>query len=264
MSPDVVSTYTSAADHFDNLPFWHHFGRRTVERLHLARGARVLDLCCGAGASAIPAGEAVGPEGRVTGIDITPALVDIARCKATARGLSNVDFTVGDVSGLDYPPGSVDAVISVFGWFFLDDMAGMLARAWTWLRPGGVIALTTWGTRVLAPGEDLFWETVEAEDPTISPASPSDRLKTPADLAALVADAGLPTPAIDVESWQMPLERPEDFWPVVLGTSNRGAIEALTPAARERVYAKVIGELRTRRIRALDLEAVFTEIRLNS
>ena len=57
----VVATYTAAADTFDGLPFWHEYGRRTVQRLALPPGARVLDLCCGTGASALPAARAVGP-----------------------------------------------------------------------------------------------------------------------------------------------------------------------------------------------------------
>ena len=55
--------YNAAADVFDDpaLGFWDYFGRKTVEKLHLHQGARVLDVCCGAGASALPAAESVGP-----------------------------------------------------------------------------------------------------------------------------------------------------------------------------------------------------------
>lgn len=59
-------TYDAAADDFDAEPlaFWDRYGRRTIERLRLEPGANVLDVCCGTGASALPAARAVGPQGR--------------------------------------------------------------------------------------------------------------------------------------------------------------------------------------------------------
>jgi ubiquinone/menaquinone biosynthesis C-methylase UbiE len=84
----AAATYDAAADHFDDEPlaFWERIGRRTVERLALSDGANVLDVGCGTGASALPAAEAVGPNGFVIGVDLSSRLIDRARAKATARG----------------------------------------------------------------------------------------------------------------------------------------------------------------------------------
>src|SRR6516225_9248396 len=62
----AARTYGAAADHYTKaaLSFWDRFGSATVSRLPLAAGDAVLDLCCGAGASAIPAAHEVGPAGR--------------------------------------------------------------------------------------------------------------------------------------------------------------------------------------------------------
>lgn len=257
----VVRAYTHAADTFDSLPFWHHYGRRTVALLDLEPGARVVDLCCGTGASALPAAEAVGPSGSVLGVDLTPALVDIARARAATAGLPQARFEAGDVTALTLPPGSIDAVMSVFGLFFLDDVAGQLARAWSWLSPGGAMASTVWGEVVLAPGEAWFWEAVTAEDATLDHVSPATRLATPEALAAAHAEAGLPAPEIFRERWHMPLPSPDDFWPVVMGTSNRAAVEALTPAARARVRAAVTDRLRREHVTGLDMEALVAIVR---
>ena len=64
--------YNAASDFYDASPlgFWNYFGRKTIERLSLQNGSRVLDACCGAGASALSAAELVGPKGKVIGIDI--------------------------------------------------------------------------------------------------------------------------------------------------------------------------------------------------
>ena len=134
----------------------------------------------------------------------------------------------------------------MFGLFFVDDMAGLLSRAWSWLAPGGVLAITSWGEQVLAPGEALFWEAVLREQPTLAPKSHAGRLDTPDKIAAVFAEAGLPRPDITHEHWDMPLASAEDFWPVILGTSNRAALDALTPEQQTRVRAFVLDTLRAR------------------
>ena len=77
--------------------FWDRYGRRTVDRLRLPVGARVLDVCCGSGASAIPAAEAVGTGGFVLGVDLAEGLLELARAKARERDLANVEFRAGDM-----------------------------------------------------------------------------------------------------------------------------------------------------------------------
>ena len=95
-------TYSAAADNFDAKPlaFWDRYGRRTVERVRLRRGARVLDVCCGSGASALPAAQAVGPEGVVIAVDLSEWLLGLGRAKATAAGLRCVEFRSGDMTAL--------------------------------------------------------------------------------------------------------------------------------------------------------------------
>jgi ubiquinone/menaquinone biosynthesis C-methylase UbiE len=253
----IEATYAAAADHFDTLPFWERFGRATVERLGLQPGGRVLDLCCGTGASALPAAGAVGPTGAVLGVDITEALLVQARAKAAAAGLRHLTFQCASAESLTFPPASFDAVVSVFGLFFVDDMAGLLARAWAWLAPGGALAITTWGEEVLTPGEALFREAVLAEDPSLQPASHAARLDTPEKLTHVFQNAGIGPPDISRESWEMPLETPETFWPVIMGTSNRGAYEALTLDARQRVRDHVTETLRARHVTTTRMEVLY-------
>ena len=90
----AATTYNAAADYYDDPAnsFWERFGRATVERLQLPSGARVLDVCCGSGASALPAAEIVGPQGFVLGIDLAANLLELARMKAAKRGLMNTQF----------------------------------------------------------------------------------------------------------------------------------------------------------------------------
>jgi SAM-dependent methyltransferase len=209
-------------------------------------------LCCGSGASALPAAEAVGPKGLVLGIDITEALLEQARQRAAALGLRHAAFQCASVESLSFHAASFDAVISVFGLFFIDDMSGLLARAWEWLAPGGVLAITTWGEDVLAPGEALFQEAVKREAPSVHTPGHAARLDTPEKIASVFAAAALPPATIERDRWEMPLASPEAFWPVIMGTSNRGAYEALAAPARERVRLAVLAGLRGVRTTAMD------------
>src|SRR5215475_3337805 len=120
----AARTYGAAADHYslDTLSFWDWFGAATVSRLPLAAGDSVLDLCCGAGASAIPAAHAAGAAGRVLGVDVAGPLLELARARAAREGLANVEFRQGDATCTGLPNGSFDAVVCVFGVFFARDM----------------------------------------------------------------------------------------------------------------------------------------------
>src|SRR6185437_12952206 len=90
----AAQAYEAAADHYTRnaLSFWDRFGSATVSRLPLAPGAIVLDLCCGTGASAIPAARAVGPAGRVLGVDAAAPMLKLARAEADRQGLANIGF----------------------------------------------------------------------------------------------------------------------------------------------------------------------------
>src|SRR5215207_5155019 len=90
----AATTYNAASDFYDHPAntFWGRYGRQTIERLRLAGGERVLDVCCGSGASAIPAAQAVGSTGSVVGVDLAGNLLALARSKANQQGLTNIEF----------------------------------------------------------------------------------------------------------------------------------------------------------------------------
>src|SRR5262249_3395127 len=143
----AARTYNSAADHFDDPPlaFWERYGRRTVERLDPPAGATVLDVGCGTGASALPAAELVGPDGTVLGVDLAEKLLAQARAKAVQRRLQYVEFRLADMTALGFPDQHFDAVVSVFSVFFVPEMEALVRELWRMVKPGGKLAITTWG-----------------------------------------------------------------------------------------------------------------------
>ena len=165
----AAAAYNAAADYFDHpiSSFWHRFGRRTVERLVLREGETILDACCGSGGSALPAAEAVGPEGKVIAVDLAEALVGLGKAKARERDLANLEFKTGDMLALGYPDASFDVVVCVFGIFFVPDMVAATKELWRMVRPNGRLALTTWGPDLFEPANGAFWEAIREERPDL-------------------------------------------------------------------------------------------------
>jgi ubiquinone/menaquinone biosynthesis C-methylase UbiE len=256
----AAATYNAAADSYDHPAnsFWDRYGRRTVARLGLRPGARVLDACCGSGASAIPAAEAVGPGGSVLGIDLADRLLALGRAKAAARGLSNVEFRVGDVLDPGVAGAGFDAVICVFGIFFVPDMAAAVRALWQRVRPAGQLGVTTWGPRFLEPVNTAFWDSVRAVRPALYKGfNPWDRIGEPEALRSLLASAGVEDAAVAPESGSQALGSPDDWWPMVLGTGYRATVEQLDAASRDRVREDCRRFIEANDVRSVEANVVY-------
>ncbi|HZS30622.1 MAG TPA: class I SAM-dependent methyltransferase [Gaiellaceae bacterium] len=111
-----------------------------VEALAPEPGERWLDVASGAGHVAELA---AGAGAQVTGIDLSPRLVDVAKARAATGGYA-IEYRVGDAENLDVPDASYDVVSSSFGMIFAPDhaaAAGELARV---TRPGGRLGFSAW------------------------------------------------------------------------------------------------------------------------
>jgi ubiquinone/menaquinone biosynthesis C-methylase UbiE len=255
------TVFNAAAERFDDpvLSFWDLVGSRSVQLAGIRTGDRVLDVCCGTGSSALPAAVAAGAAGSVLGVDLAERLVELATAKAKARGLANAAFRAGDMTALDVADGAFDAVVCVFGVFFVEDMQAAMREMWRALRPGGVLAITTWGRQVFEPAGDVYWDAVGNERPDLrQPTPPWARIVDPPGLRRLYADAGLPEPDVVVESFTNDIE-PDDFWTIVLGSGYRGPIDAMGPEAAARVRENVLGRLRTDAVRRLSSEVMYSQ-----
>lgn len=256
----AAATYNAASDSYDDLAnsFWSRFGRRTIERLYLPEGASVLDVCCGSGASAIPAAERVGPTGSVLGVDLADRLLALARAKAVERGLHNVEFRVGDMLELGLPASHFDAVVCVFGIFFVPDMAAALRSLWNVLRPGGTLAITTWGPRFFEPGSSAFWKAIQQVRPDLYRGfNPWDRICDPESLRALLGEAGIANAQIVAEAGRHSIGSPQAWWSAVTGSGYRGTLEQLNPADIERVHGANLEYISTHNLDSVEANVVF-------
>jgi len=107
----------------------------------LEPGERVLDLGCGAGTDSLVAAQMVGPEGSVTGIDMTPEMLAKARSAAGELGAANVEFVEAEAERLPFPDAGFDVVISNGVIDLIPDKDAVFAELFRVLRPGGRIQL---------------------------------------------------------------------------------------------------------------------------
>jgi ubiquinone/menaquinone biosynthesis C-methylase UbiE len=253
-------TYNAAADFYDASPlgFWDYFGRRTVELASLPIGSQVLDVCCGAGASALPTAEAVGPTGNVIGVDLANQLLESARAKAIQRRLGNIEFELGDMLALRFPIASFDAVVCVFGIFFVPDMARAVGELWRRIRPGGKLAVTTWGRNFCEPANNAFWSSIKSVRPDLYKGfNPWDRIDNPESLTKIFEEAGVPSPKISAENRLHPISSANDWWTIVLGSGYRGTIEQLTEPERETVKKANLAFINNEKISAVETNVLY-------
>jgi arsenite methyltransferase len=108
---------------------------------HVERGSVVLDLGCGAGTDLLIAAQMVGPEGRVIGVDMTPAMLERAGSSAREMGLANIELHESLIETLPLNDASVDLVISNGVIDLIPDKEAVFAEIDRVLRPGGRLQL---------------------------------------------------------------------------------------------------------------------------
>ena len=256
----AATTYNAASDHYDHPAntFWERYGRRTVERLGLTPGARVLDVCCGTGASALPAAETTGHTGSVVGVDLAGNLLELARAKAKQRGLENIDFQIGDLTNLTFEDASFDAVVCVFGIFFVPDMEAALRELKRVLRTGGRLAITTWGPRFGEPANSAFWNSVRTVRADLYKGfNPWDRISQPDELRSLFVAAGLRDVEIVAEEGSQPVNSPDDWWAMILGSGYRGTVDQLSAPEQDRVQRENFDFIRQTGLQSVETNVVY-------
>ena len=168
MSEDSV--YIQSLEAFD--PLMESAARAAIQALRLPLGSHGLDAGCGIGLQALLLAAAVGPSGRVTGLDISPGMLRHAEGIVARTGMSGrVSFREGDVRSLPFEDNRFDWAWSscCVGYAsFLDPIASSkeLARV---VKPDGMVAILVWSSETLLPGYPRLEARLRATTAGIAP-----------------------------------------------------------------------------------------------
>ena len=166
-----------------------------IETARPVPGDRVLDVGCGPGLRSISLAPLVA---HVTGLDLTPAMLDQARARQAAAAVENVSWVEGDAADLPFPDGAFTLVLSQLMLHHVADPAAMLAQMRRVCAPGGRIAVID-----LTPAAEkaAAFDAIEIlRDPSHTHAL------TQTELRALGADLGLEEIAVRPRATEMPIE----------------------------------------------------------
>jgi len=118
------------------------FTAAILEAAAAARGEAVIDIGCGCGGSTLALADAVSPEGRVVGLDLSAPM--LARARERSAGRPHVTLVEGDAAEAELAPGAFDLLFSRFGVMFFPDPTRAFAHLRRALRPTGRLAFVCW------------------------------------------------------------------------------------------------------------------------
>lgn len=148
LNQQIVDIYRKRARHYDftaNLYYllgyreWA-YRQKAVDALHLKPGDTVVEIACGTGLNFSLYQEAIGPPGKIIGVDLTDAMLAQAQQRIADNGWENVELVHMDARDYQFPAGT-DAIISTYALSLIPESRQVLENSVKALAPGGRLAL---------------------------------------------------------------------------------------------------------------------------
>ncbi|MCA9878610.1 MAG: methyltransferase domain-containing protein [Thermomicrobiales bacterium] len=186
--------------------------------------ARVLDVGCGTGIVARTVAARLRGQGAVTGLDLNPAMLAVARQAADAAGMA-ITWVQGDAQALPFPEASFDLVFCQQAIQFLPDRAAAVAEMHRVLAPGGEVAVACWRGLARNPFFARLAHAVEQRTGSDALATPY-ALDDPRDLAGFLQQAGFRDVSVEPIAFTAVYTDPDDFVEMQI-TASAAGIRAL-------------------------------------
>jgi SAM-dependent methyltransferase len=200
-----------------------------LEAAALRPGQRILDVACGTGLIARLAAERVGPRGAVTGLDLAPDMIDVARTVSP----SNITWHVGDATSMPIADDTYDVVLCQLGLMFMQDRPAAVAEMRRVAAPGGRVVVSTPGP-IQAPFalmERALVDHISADLGGFVRAVFS--LHDPDRVASLLRGAGLTDVTAAVSTATLELGAPAEFLWQYINLTPMGPFVAQAPATAQ-------------------------------
>jgi SAM-dependent methyltransferase len=206
----------------------------------LQPGERVLDVACGTGVIARLAAEAVGSTGSVTGIDLAPDMINVARATPASAG-PPIDWHIGDAAALPFPDDTYDTVLCQMGLMFISDRPAAIAEMRRTLIPGGRAVVSTPGA-IQPPFEILERALVEHIGADLGGfVRAVFSMHDPDALAAILRGAGLRDVTATVKQATLRLPAPAEFlWQYINLTPMAPIVAQAPEAAKKAMEADIV------------------------
>jgi SAM-dependent methyltransferase len=211
-------------------------------------GQTILELAAGPGDTGLLAAEMVQPGGTLISSDFAEPMLDVARERAAALGIENVEFRVIDAESIDLPTASVDAALCRWGYMLMADPGAALGETRRVLRPGGRLALAAWDAPehnawARAPMAALVGVGLAQPPPPDAPSMFA--FAVPGRIEELLGDAGFTDVQVDAVDLEADYEDLDAYLSVTSDCSRpfADAQEAMDEGTRAKVRGAIEGEL---------------------
>ncbi|HEY96171.1 MAG TPA: methyltransferase domain-containing protein [Dehalococcoidia bacterium] len=242
-STSLPDTYFPA---YDKLEFPRQVAERMVIKAKLTPKQRVLDVACGTGWATMAAAKAIGVNGIIIGVDVENSWLDIAREKAEKAGLSNIEYHRGEADALDFDDDSFDAVLCASSIMLFNDIPKALREWHRILKPDGIVAFTSYGSRFLQPILKPLGECLSRYDGQPPPVPFFiERTDTPDKCKALLQEAGFGEIEIFTEDIDCQYPDPGKYWEQITLTFVGMRIALLNPVNLERFKEEHLAEMKS-------------------
>ena len=242
----IEQLFDGAAASYDRTgpSIFTQFGARLVKQMPLPPGTRMLDVATGKGAVVLPAARLVGPEGHVTGIDLSGVILQEAERDVRTEGLTNVELRKMDAEHLEFRDETFDVVTCAFGIFLFPDMEAALREMYRVCKPGGYVGVSVFDKTPppFSPGYPILLQQFMAYQTGVQ--MPQPVAYAPEEVYALLDRFQFRSIETHSETNDIIYASTEDLWEFILTLAPRPTILGMNEETRARFKDEYLAKLR--------------------